>query len=202
MEFRYSIFHKCLLNQSLRRYPIFKTLALCLLIWVSGGCSGVGFMPAEAALTLGRPTHVEAYRMGTLEDHPGYGGKMEGYAVIRTGSAPPELAGELAEAVQDPTIYRDEAGPQDFVPTVGYRFYRRLDRGRGQMTIDVLISFDSDQILMVARDNALREDFRRMIVSQPGRSRLLDLTRQAFPFDEVVQAIPELQATTEPASTP
>jgi hypothetical protein len=161
----------------------------------------VGFLPAEAVATLKKPTHVEAYRMGTLEDHPGYGGKMEGYAVIRTGSASEDVAGQLAEAVQDSSTYRDEAGPDDFVPTVGYRFYRHLTNGRGQASMDVLVSFDSNQILMVVRDGTLRENFRRMIIAEPGRSHLLELAKEVFPFDTVVQTIPEFPATTQ-SSTP
>ena len=172
-----------------------------ILAWMGGGCAGVGFLPSEAVATLDKPTHVEVYRMGTLEEHPGYGGKMEGYAVIRTGKATDELAGQVAAAVQDPAVYSDKAGPEDFVPTVGYRFYRHLSGGHGQATMDVLVGFDSDQILMVVRDSSLRENFRRMIIVEPGRTRLLELARQALPFDEVVQSIPDYPAPTTQPST-
>lgn len=124
---------------------------------------------------------------------------MEGYGVIRTGFVSAELAEQLAAVVADPSSYRDSAGTNEFEPDIGYRFYRQLDGGRGQMSLDVLISFDSDQVLLVARNNKLREDFRRMLVSEPARSRLLELTREAFPLDEQVQSIPEFA---EPATQP
>jgi len=166
---------------------------------MAAGCAGVGFMPADAAATLAHPTHVEAYRTGEMSDHPGYGGKMEGYGVIGTGFVSPEVAEQLAAVVADPASYRDAPGSNEFEPDIGYRFYRQLDGGRGQMSLDVLIGFDSDQVLLVARNARLREDFRRMLVSEPARSRLLELTREAFPLDEAVQSIPEFAApATEP----
>jgi hypothetical protein len=177
---------------------LLRLLGLMLLLG-AGGCAGLSFIPADAATTLANPTHVEAYRTGKLEDHPGYGGKMDGFAVIRTGEAPPDLAHDLAQAVADPTIYRDKTRDLDFVPTVGYRFYRQLDGGRGQESLDVLVGFDSDEVLLVARDNKLRENFRRMLEVDPGRERLLDLSRQAFPFDELVQS---LSAVRTPATQP
>jgi hypothetical protein len=175
-----------------------RSLGLMALL-AAGGCAGLGFMPAEAVTTLKNPTHVEAYRTGKLDDHPGYGGKMDGFAVIRTGEASEDVARDLAEAIQDPTLYRDATRDQDFVPTVGYRFYRKLSGGRGQMSLDILVGFDCDEILLVAHDNKLRENFRRLLEVDPGRERLLDLTRQAFPFDELVQSLsPVRTPATEP----
>lgn len=155
----------------------------------AAGCAEVPFIPTEAVATLQHPTHVEAYRTGTLDDHPGYGGKLDGYAVFGTGSASGQVAADLTALVTNPATYHDEAGPPDFVPTVGFRFYRRLDGGGGQMSVDVLVGFDHDQILLVARDGKLREIFRRMMESDPGRPRLLELSRQAFPFDDTVQSL-------------
>jgi hypothetical protein len=161
----------------------------------AGGCATLSFLPAEATQTLVHPTHVEAYRTGTLAAHPGYGGKLDGFAVFNTGQAPPELAAQLADAIADPASYRDEVSAEEFVPDVGYRFYRLLDGGRGQWSLDVLISFDEDQVLLVGRDNKLHENFRRLIESTPGRGRFLQLSRQAFPFDDFVQSIQSVPAT-------
>jgi hypothetical protein len=154
----------------------------------------VGFIPGDVAKTLAHPTHVEAYRTGEIADHPGFGGKMEGYAVFDTGMASDETARDLAAAFADPATYLDASGPSNFEPTVGYRFYRQLDGGRGQWSVDVLIGFDTDQVLMVGRDNKQREDFRRMLVSVPGRTRLLELSREAFPLDTAVQEIQDFRA--------
>ncbi len=202
INWRCSIIDQYLSAKQSRITLICRTVILGILAWMGGGCAGVGFLPSEAVATLQKPTHVEAYCMGTIEDHPGFGGKMEGYAVIRTGHASDELAGQIAAAVQDAATYRDEAGPPEFVPTVGYRFYRHLTGGHGQATMDVLVGFDSDQILMVVRDGTLRENFRRMIIAEPGRARLLELARQAFPFEDMVQTVPEIRATTQPSTTP
>jgi ABC-type amino acid transport substrate-binding protein len=158
--------------------------ALC-----AGGCAAVPFIPAQAAATLEHPTHVEAFRTGTLDDHPGFGGKMDGYAVFETGWISDEDAAELAAVVLDPATYRDDAGPADFVPTAGFRFYRQLGGGRGQTCVDVLIGFDHDQILLVARDEKLREDFRRMLDSAPGRESLVRLSQDALEFDQTIQSL-------------
>jgi hypothetical protein len=125
-----------------------------------------------------------------LDDHPGYGGKLDGFAVIRTGHISPDTAADLASAVTDPATYGSADAVDDFVPTVGYRFYRHLDGGIGQMTVDVLIGFGGDQLLLVARDNRLREYFRRMFYIGPGRARLVELSRLVFTFDPVVRSLP------------
>jgi hypothetical protein len=153
----------------------------------TGGCAQVPFLPAEAALTLQHPTHVEAYRTGTLDDHPGYGGKMDGFAVFGTGAVTDDVATEVAAAIADPTTYYDNAGPEDFVPTLGFRFYRKV--GGGQTSVDVLIGFDHDQVMVVARDNKQREDFRRLMDSTPGRARLVKVSQEAFEVDLEVQSL-------------
>jgi hypothetical protein len=154
---------------------------------LAGGCANVPFIPAQATATLQHPSHVEAFRTGTLDDHPGFGGKMDGYAVFNTGWASDDVIAQLGAIIVDAATYTDDAGPADFVPTVGYRFYRRS--GGGLYSVDVLIGFDHDQILLVARDEKLREDFRRMFESAPARAWLVRLTQQAFPDDRTVQSL-------------
>src|SRR5580700_11226986 len=39
------------------------------------GCANPGFIPPDALTTLRSPSHVETYPTGTLDNHPGYGGK-------------------------------------------------------------------------------------------------------------------------------
>jgi hypothetical protein len=163
---------------------------MCLL--AVGGCANLSFLPAETAATLANPSHVEAYRTGTLDAHPGYGGKMDGFAVIGAGQVSADLAKQIGQLAIDPATYRDATRRGEFVPVVGYRFYRHLSDGRGQMSVDMLISFDSDEVLLVARDGKLRENFRRLLESDPARQSLLDLTRQVFPLDVPVQSIPDV----------
>jgi hypothetical protein len=153
-------------------------------------------MPAQAMMTLKSPTHVEAYRTGKLEDHPGYGGKMDGFGVIRTGHLDDDSIAALSQTIADPDSYFDAARPDEFVPDIGYRFYRHLDHGRGQMSLDVLLDFDLDEVLLVARDNKLHEVFRRILETDRSREKLLEITRQAFPFDELVQSLSEIRPTT------
>jgi hypothetical protein len=160
------------------------------------GCANPGFIPADALTTLKNPSHVEVYRTGTLDDHPGYGGKLDGFAVFGTGHVSHQAAADLAAAVTDPSTFDDADAIDDFVPTVGYRFYRHRGQGLGQMSVDVLLGFDGDQMLVVARDEKLREFFRRMFSIVPGRARLLDLVRRAFPHDSVVQSLPAARAPT------
>jgi hypothetical protein len=159
-----------------------------LLLLSLSGCSSLGFLPAASVATLNHPTHVEAYRIGSLADHPGYGGKMDGYAVFDTGHAPPDAAKDLASAIADPNTYRDAVRPDDFTPVIGYRFYRLLPYGRGQASLDVLIDLDSDELMLVAHDGRLREVYRRLMESDPARQRLLQISRQTFPFDELIQS--------------
>jgi len=164
----------------------------------AGGCADLGFLPVAATTTLDKPTHVEAYRTGKLDDHPGYGGKLDGFAVFNTGAIPPDVAQTLAATIADPTSYHDAVRRDEFVPSVGYRFYRRVG-GPGQYSVDVLIDFDSDEVLLVQRDPKLRENFRRVLETDHTRQRLLEISRQAFPFDLTVQSMTEYRA---PATQP
>jgi len=184
------------INNSVRIWGMTRWLSIAALLCTlaGGGCANLSFLPAEAAATLAHPTHVEAYRTGKLDDHPGYGGKMDGFAVINTGDASPELAHNLGSLFSDPATYLDDVRPNDFVPSVGYRFYRRLnDSGGAQVCIDVLIAFDCDEVLLVARDSKLKETFRRMMESDPAREKLLEASRQAFEFDQLIQSLSEVR---------
>jgi len=176
------------------RSRFFLTGLTLLLASFAGGCSSLSFIPADAMATLANPSHVEAYRTGTIDDHPGYGGKMDGFAVFQTGDVTPDLTRTLAAIVADPSTYIDATRPDDFVPLAGYRFYRRLDEGGGQVSIDVLVSFDCDEILLVAHDKRQKENFRRLIESDPGRGKLLEITRNTFSSDVSIQALPEVRA--------
>lgn len=158
-----------------------------------GGCAGPTFLPAGATAALANPTSVEAYRTAKMEDHPGYGGKLDGFAVIGDGQVSDDLAKQLATLALDPASYRDETRTDDFVPLVGYRFYRRTDDGRGHTSVDVLVSFDADEVLFVARDSQFHENFRRLLESDPSRAQWLDLTRQIFPLDVPVQSVPDIR---------
>ena len=162
--------------------------SLGLLLLLSSGCSTLNYLPAASVATLNNPTHVEAYRIGSLDDHPGYGGKMDGYAVFDTGHTPEDAAKDLAAAIADPATYHDAVRPADFTPVIGYRFYRQLPSGRGQASLDVLIDLDSDELMLVAHDQRLREVFRRLMESDPARQRLLNISRQSFPFDQLIQS--------------
>lgn len=172
---------------------------------VSGGCSAgnLSFLPADAAAALAKPTHVEAYRVGKLDDHPGYGGKVDGFAAVRTGHVDAATAGRVSEAATDPEGYRDATRPCEFVPSIAYRFYRRLDAGRGQDSVDVLVSFDCDEVMFVSRDPRQHEVFRRLIAADPGRGRWISLARDTFPLDLDLQSLPERRPPiTEPSNPP
>jgi hypothetical protein len=173
--------------------PLPPLRAFFILLPLCTGCSTVSFLPAQVGATLHAPNHVEAYRVGTLDTHPGYGGKMDGFAVFSTGHASPGVAASLASAVADSRTYGDAVQSSDFVPDVGFRFYRRLPDGPGQLCVDVLISFASDEVLLVARNEKLREDFRRLFTCEPGRKELVDLTREAFEFEDWAQALSEFE---------
>src|ERR1700733_11376583 len=108
---------------------------MILLASAAGGCASLSFLPADAIATLKQPNHVDAFRTGTLIDHPGYGGKMDGFAVFQTGEMQPDLSRQLADAIADPSTYRDTTRYNEFTPTTGYRFYYRA-RG-GQISLDV-----------------------------------------------------------------
>jgi hypothetical protein len=170
-----------------------RPLLLLLLLLAAPGCSTLNFLPSDAAATLANPSHVEAYRTGTIDDHPGFGGKMDGFAVFGTGQTSPDSAKSLAATVSDPATYRDATRNEDFTPTLGYRFYRRLPSGRGQLSVDVLINFDSDEVLLIARDAGLHEVFRRRLEFDPARLRLLEISRDSFPFDQLVQSLSEVR---------
>jgi hypothetical protein len=170
-------------------------IILILLLLTAGGCQSLSFLPAGAGATLANPTHVEAYSLGTIDAHPGLGGKMDGFAVIGTQKIDDQSAKEIAAIAADPASYRDRMPGADFVPIVGYRFYRRLDSGRGQVSVDVLLDFQADLVMIVTRDNRVREYFRRIVNSAPSRQRLLDLTQQVFPMNTDVQSIPAYPTT-------
>jgi hypothetical protein len=171
-----------------------RQLAVLMLLLVAcGGCVSPTFIPARATAALTTPTSVEAYRVGSLDAHPGYGGKMDGFAVIGDGQMTDDLAKQLAALVLDPSSYRDETRSDEFVPLVGYRFYRLTDDRSGHTSVDVLVSFDADEVLVVARDKLFHENFRRLLESDPSREEWLGLTRQIFPLDVPVQSVPDIR---------
>ena len=153
------------------------------------GNSALAFLPADAENTLGNFDHVEAYRIGSLDDHPGYGGKLDGYAVFQTGTLTPQLSRDLASAVVDTSTYLDSSRTGNFNPAVGYRFCRSVN-GHAEVNLDALIDFDESQVLLVQHDGRRSEIFRRLLECDPGRAKLLDLTRQAFPGDMKIQTMP------------
>jgi len=162
---------------------------LILLLLSAGGCQSIGFLPAGASDTLASPSHVEAYTLGKIEDHPGLGGKMDGFAVTGTQKIEDISAQQLAVVVADTSSFSDKMPNADFSPIVGYRFYRQLEHGKGQVSVDVLLDFQNDLLMLVTRDNRVREYFRRILDSSPSRERLLDLTQQIFPMNTDIQSI-------------
>jgi hypothetical protein len=166
----------------------FQTMLLLAAMALASGCQSLSFLPSDAMVSLSDPSHVEAYRTGTLDAHPGYGGKMDGFAIYQTGDMTPDLVQQLAAVINDPASFIDSTRPDDFVPTVGYRFYHRV--APGQVSLDVLVDFDRDEVLLVAHDIRQKETFRRLIESDPGRQRLLEIARQVFPLDGFIQSLP------------
>ncbi|HUB26165.1 MAG TPA: hypothetical protein VL992_12110 [Tepidisphaeraceae bacterium] len=167
------------------RLPRFLVL---LLAAGASGCASLGFLPADAMATLKQPNHVDAFRTGDFIDHPGYGGKLDGFAVFQTGHLPPPLSRQLADLIANPATYIDKTRADEFAPSAGYRFYRR--QNGGLVTLDVLVGFDSGQIMLVQHDGKQREIFRRLLVFDPAREQILDITRQAFPDDDFIQTLP------------
>jgi hypothetical protein len=159
------------------RILLFIALATCC-----SGCANLSFLPADAMASLSDSSHVEAYRTGTLDAHPGYGGKLDGFAIFQTGDLTPDLVQQLSAVIDDPASFIDSTRTDDFVPTVGYRFYHRVPAG--QVSLDVLVDFDRDEVLLVAHDIRQKETFRRLIESDPCRARLLEIARQVFPKEK------------------
>jgi hypothetical protein len=170
-----------------------RQLLMLLLAATAGGCASLSFLPADAMATLQNPNHVDAFRTGGFVDHPGYGGKIDGFAIFQTGHVPPSLSSQLGDLIANPATYLDKTRPDDFEPSAGYRFYRRV--GGGLVSLDVLVGFDAGEVLLVQHDGKQRENFRRMLVFDPGREQLLDLTRQAFPDDDFIQSLSLIRPT-------
>jgi len=147
--------------------------------WISPGFN----YPDEATDILKNVTHVEAYRVGLLKDHPGFGGKVDGFAAMETAHITPAVARRATAIALDPANFSQLMEAGKFQPTIAWRFYRLFPGGMGQDAVDMLVDFNSNEVLIVSRDVHLHEYFRTMAGCQPSRQKLLKLACDTFPND-------------------
>ncbi|HTW95327.1 MAG TPA: hypothetical protein VMD30_11065 [Tepidisphaeraceae bacterium] len=173
-------------------------LILAALLAANPACNSPAFnYPPEASDILANVTRVEAYRVGSLNDHPGFGGKVDGFAALETAHITPGIAHRAAVIALDPASFCPLTQAGDFKPTIAWRFYRLLPDGQGQDAVDMLVDFNSNEVMVVSRDGHLHEYFRTMAGCRPSRQRLIKLARDTFPNDDDLANL----ATSGPATT-
>jgi hypothetical protein len=132
-------------------------------------------LPPDSAVVLTKPDRVEAYLVGKLADHPGAGGKVAGFGVLRSITAPEEVALGIAAIAADPANFGDTLPVTDFAPVIAYRFYK------GDQGVDVLLSFRQDSAMLVERDAHRKEIYRRVYSIAPSRDKFARWAGRTFP---------------------
>jgi len=169
-----------------------KLLLIVATALLFAGCQSPAVVyPSEASAILNGYTRGEAFRLGSLYDHPGAGDKVDGFAALESTQVSGDIAQRVAAIALDPNNFQDQTRREEFLPTIAWRLYRLLPAGQGQDAVDVLVSFDCDEVLIVSRDSRLHEFFRRLVTSDAARMKLLELARDTFPADSDLSKIPD-----------
>ncbi len=146
------------------------------------GC-GSSMLPGESIVT--GATRVEVFRVGSEQTNPQDGKALGGYPILATGKEQgADFAARLAKVLKSDgvTPNRKKCGLQ---PGVGYRIWN------GKLSVEVLICFKCDVLWPHVVGSSDAAPHREWQDFDPARADLLALTKEAFPDDAEIQALPK-----------
>lgn len=171
----------------------FMLAATTLFVVFGGGCNTAVGPPfretASAAVTdiLKGATRVEVFRVSPQQTKDSKVQAIGGYPILSTGKEQDQaFARRLAEILLGNGVTQN-AKKCRLEPGVAYRLWKE------KQAVEVLVCFKCDELWPHVVGTSNKGSFMEWQDFDPVRARLLALSKEAFPDDKEIQALPEVR---------